>query len=125
MAMSALKFETSIPVAAPAGPAIDLVHLSRQTMGDEALETELLGLFAKQAALVTARLAQDSAAVELCRADLAHTLKGSARSVGAHRVAAAAEAYETAAREGGHPDLATLEGAVAEACAVIADLVGA
>lgn len=125
MAMTALKLETPIPVDAPAGPAIDLVHLSRQTMGDEALETELLGLFAKQATMVTARLAQDSAAVELCRADLAHTLKGSARSIGAHRVAAAAETYEAAAREGARPDLAALRGAVSEACAVVADLIGA
>jgi HPt (histidine-containing phosphotransfer) domain-containing protein len=125
MATSALKFEVLTPIAMPEGPAVDLVHLSRQTMGDAALETELLGLFARQAAVVTARLAQDSTAVALCRADLAHTLKGSARSVGANRVAAAAEAYEAAARDGATPDLAALQGAVAEACAVVADLIGA
>jgi len=86
--------------ATPA-PAIDLVHLSRQTLGDHGLEQELLGLFARQARDVAARLATPPRADEnKWRADLAHTLKGSAAAVGAGAVARAAAAYEDAARAG-------------------------
>ena len=37
-------------------PAIDLVHLARQTFGDIALEAELLAMFDAQAAKIAARL---------------------------------------------------------------------
>lgn len=78
---------------------LDLVHLSRQTYGDHALEVELLTLFERQAAHLAVRLEDprrpgDSTA----RLELAHMLKGSARSVGAFAVAASAEAYEAALR---------------------------
>ncbi len=86
---------------APDAPVLDLVHLSRQTFGDHALETELLTLFDRQAAQFAARLAEprregDSGS----RGDLAHTLKGSSRAVGAFAIGVAAEAYEAAVRAG-------------------------
>lgn len=85
---------------APA-PVLDLVHLSRQTFGDHSLETELLTLFARQAAQFAARLAEPRArGDEASRVDLAHTLKGSSRAVGAFATGAAAEAYEAAVRAG-------------------------
>ncbi|MBL8582207.1 MAG: Hpt domain-containing protein [Rhizobiaceae bacterium] len=59
---------------------IDLAHLSRQTMGDRALEQEVLGLFLQQAILVKEQIA---AADTKERLRLAHSLKGSARGVGA------------------------------------------
>lgn len=75
--------------------AIDLVHLSRQTLGDRALEIELLRLFDKQCEQLVARIEQargpDRAQI---RETLAHTLKGSARAVGAAEVAATAAHYE-------------------------------
>ena len=79
--------------------AIDVAHLSVQTLGDRALERELLVLFDRQAAQVVQRLhASMSAKVpETGEAtDLAHSLKGSALAVGARRVAKAAEALEMA-----------------------------
>jgi HPt (histidine-containing phosphotransfer) domain-containing protein len=99
-------------------PILDLVHLSRQTFGDHALEIELLTLFERQAAQLAARLAQapgpgDSAN----RMELAHMLKGSARSVGAFAVATAAEAYETAVRHG--------DAAQARLCAALVAEIGA
>ncbi len=82
-------------------PTVDLVHLSRQTLGDDALETELLSLFERQAGQFAARLSAPMAPKDRkWRADLAHTLKGSARAIGASGVGHAAEAYETALREG-------------------------
>ncbi len=82
-------------------PVLDLVHLSRQTFGDHALEVELLTLFERQAAHLAVRLGDprrpgDSTA----RLELAHMLKGSAMSVGAFAVAATAQAYEIALRQG-------------------------
>lgn len=88
------------PGDGPAGPILDLVHLSRQTFGDHALETELLSLFDRQAEQFSARLSEPDSPAGGSRADLAHTLKGSARAVGAFALGEAAEAYEAALRVG-------------------------
>ncbi len=74
-------------------PPIDREHLSRMTLGDDALEREVLALFERQVDLLMGRMsAADPAAV----AAFAHTLKGSARGVGAWSMVRAAEAVETA-----------------------------
>ncbi len=84
-----------------AAAVLDLVHLSRQTFGDHALEIELLALFDRQAAQFAGRLASPRSMGDTgARIDLAHMLKGSAGSVGAFAVAAAAESYEAALRRG-------------------------
>jgi HPt (histidine-containing phosphotransfer) domain-containing protein len=98
-------FEESASRESGAEPVIDLVHLSRQTLGDVALETELLRLFEGQAGAFAARLRaparQGEAAQDIeQRIVLAHTLKGSARAIGAFALADAAEAYEDALRAG-------------------------
>lgn len=75
--------------------AIDLVHLSRQTLGDRALEVELLRLFERQCEQIVARLeGAGPSGGSRARQDLAHTLKGSAQAIGAGAVAAAAARYE-------------------------------
>ena len=73
------------------GPAIDLAHLARMTLGDSDLEAEVLALFQRQADLLLARM---TSAPPAQTAAFAHTLKGSARGIGAWRVAAAAQAVE-------------------------------
>ena len=88
-----------------AEPVIDLVHLSRQTLGDAALETELLRLFEEQARAFAVRLRAPAPQNETARdiqqrIVLAHTLKGSSRAIGAFAVADAAQAYEDALRAG-------------------------
>jgi len=70
--------------AASSQRPIDMAHLAQQTMGDRALEQEILQLFAHQAASVCKQLAEASAQE---RVRLAHGLKGSARGVGAFAVA--------------------------------------
>jgi HPt (histidine-containing phosphotransfer) domain-containing protein len=110
--------------AAAVQPAIDLAHLGRMTLGEKSLEAEVLALFDRQAGMLFARMenAQPAAA-----AAFAHTIKGSARGIGAWRVAAAAEAVERAA--GGSADLAaTIAGlavAIDEAREEIEDLLAA
>ena len=103
---------------------LDLVHLSRQTLGDLALETELLELFDRQAAVVLARLSGPAGARGASGADIAHMLKGSARAVGAFAVANAAEALEHALRSGvaAEADLAGLAAAVTDARRTVAAL---
>jgi HPt (histidine-containing phosphotransfer) domain-containing protein len=59
---------------------LDLDHLSRQTMGDRALEQEVLAMFARQIGTIRETIAT---ADDRERARLAHALKGSARGVGA------------------------------------------
>jgi len=111
-------------------PAIDLVHLARQTMGDQALEIELLELFDGQSARIVAQLAATRATDAKLRGDLAHTLRGSALAIGAGRVARTAQAYEALQHERsprqGAVDgaLEALAGAVAEARTAIARLLG-
>jgi len=76
---------------------IDLNHLRDMTMSDAALQREVLGLFVVQSANIMAELAPlpENAAA------LAHTLKGSARAIGAFRVADAASVVENTVRSGG------------------------
>jgi HPt (histidine-containing phosphotransfer) domain-containing protein len=63
---------------------IDLSHLSKQTLGDRELEREVLGMFVEQAQAVRRQIG--GAAVKE-RLFLAHSLKGSARGVGAFAIA--------------------------------------
>src|SRR5438309_1097539 len=62
-------------------PIIDLVHLARQTLSDQALEVELLDLFERQSARIVAQLRETRDADAKIRGDLAHTLRGSALSI--------------------------------------------
>ena len=104
--MAALRHET-IAFSKPGGETcapsrgrpVDLVHLARQTMGDRALEQEVLGLFVQQVSTVRERL-QNADLVE--RRALAHTLKGAARGVGAFALADCADAIEQNPAERGH-----------------------
>jgi HPt (histidine-containing phosphotransfer) domain-containing protein len=106
----------SPPLAPDDGP-IDLGHLKRMTSGDPDLTREVLALFANQTTGLVEALAADLAG----GATLAHTLKGSARAIGAFAVADAAEAFETALQAGEGPAgaFAALKLAVGEAHAAI------
>lgn len=73
------------------GRAIDLALLERQTMGDRALEADVLKLFMQQATTVRDRMAAADAAE---RRKLAHGLKGSAGGVGALPLARCAAEIE-------------------------------
>jgi len=77
----------------PAEPPIDLAHLDRQTMGDAALQAEVLGLLDDQLTTVLSTIG-DASPEE--RAALAHGLKGAARGVGAFALAEGADAVERA-----------------------------
>jgi len=72
--------------------AIDLEHLQRYTSGDLALEKEIYGLFREQAQIWLKMLVVDADQEGWGAA--AHSLKGSARGIGAHGLAAACEAAE-------------------------------
>ncbi len=93
---------------------IDLVHLARTTLGDPGLEGEMLEAFGLKASLLILRMQQ--AARSSIRA-AAQALKGSAREIGAWRVASAAEAVELAAASGAEPELRS----VVDRLAVVAE----
>jgi HPt (histidine-containing phosphotransfer) domain-containing protein len=103
---------------------IDENHLGRMTLGDRRLEREVLELFLRQSTIMLERIVR---ADRPLAAAAAHTLKGSARGIGAWRVARAAELLEQAAGWGGGdntgPDLdeavAELKAASLEASAAI------
>ena len=87
----------SPPLAPDDGP-IDFEHLKRMTLDDAGLEHEVLAMFAAQSAKLIATLAglpKDSGKNAGKDAPtLAHTLKGSARAIGAFGVAEAAARLE-------------------------------
>ena len=106
----------SPPLAPDDGP-IDFEHLKRMTLGDAGLEQEVLAMFAAQSAQLIGALA----ALPTDAPALAHTLKGSARAIGAMAVADAAARLEAAIARGFDTSaaLAELGETVAEARAAI------
>ena len=111
----------SPPLAPDDGP-INLEHLKRMTLGDARLTREVLAMFVSQ----TARLIEALDAEPARLAALAHTLTGSARAIGAFRVADAAEALERIVQAGGDPAeaRAALKAAVDDVCAAIDAMLG-
>jgi len=105
------------PPLVPEDCAIDVQHLGRMTLGEAALETEVLALFAAQSRDLVGRLAT----IPADAAALAHTLKGSARAIGAFRVADAALGLEAAMKNNADVPraVALLQHAVEEARAAI------
>lgn len=103
----------SVPAESDRKPtAIDENHLQRMTLGDRRLEREVLELFLRQTSLMLERIVGADPAIA---AAAAHTLKGSARGIGAWRVARAAERVEEAAvGENGARGAAELDDAIAE-----------
>lgn len=95
---------------------LDLAHLARQTFGDEALAREVLKLFLGQSEKLLAMIAAGAAAG---RRDAAHSLKGSARAIGAWAVADRAEAVEAATGGAGDDGIAALTAAVAATAGAI------
>lgn len=85
------------PPLVPGDRPIDLVHLSHMTLGDRELERDVLILFARQIELMMERIETGTGPVA---AAAAHTLKGSARGIGAFALARAAAAVEEAATRG-------------------------
>lgn len=84
---------------------LDLAHLVEQTFGNADLEAEVLRLFLKQAPDCLERLKAGP------DAGTAHLLLGSARGIGATKVASAAAALEVSLLRGqtGDADLSELE----------------
>jgi len=112
---------------AKAATPVDLDHLAQYTAGDPSLEREILNLFCTQSITYLDQLRAATGPKDLSIA--AHSLKGSARAVGAWRMARAAEEVETLPEESSleerEPLIAELEAALNEATAYIARCRGA
>jgi HPt (histidine-containing phosphotransfer) domain-containing protein len=108
----------SAPPLAPMQRPIDLEHLSRMTLGEASLEREVLQLFGRQAEMLVTRMQTAAPAVV---AAAAHTLKGSARGIGAWHVADAAEKVELATTAA-EPEI---RAAVARVCTALDEVSGA
>ena len=86
-----------LPATEPGRPQntvrpIDLVHLARQTLGDDALKIEVLRLFNQQIVLYFERVRAATDAHEITLG--LHTLKGAAQGVGAFALAEIVKAAE-------------------------------
>ena len=80
------------------GPIIDQAHLNRMTGGDSALMIEVLGLFREQGDIWMRLLEPTTDTLDWGNA--AHTIKGSARGIGAWTLGEVCGEAEEAAREG-------------------------
>jgi HPt (histidine-containing phosphotransfer) domain-containing protein len=90
----------SVPSGAerkPSSRPVDLVHLSRYTLGERALEREVLELFCTQSLVYLERLREAQSDQDW--KDAAHSLKGSASAIGAWRAAEAAQRAEALSGE--------------------------
>jgi HPt (histidine-containing phosphotransfer) domain-containing protein len=111
-----------LTVVGPELESIDEDHLGRMTLGDRRLEREVLEVFLRQTSIMLSRIAGGEPAVA---AAAAHTLLGSARGIGAWRMAQAAERLEQVASEAGEAGLdraiAELKAAAQEASVAIGE----
>lgn len=78
-------------------PKVDIAHLERMTGGDEALMSEVLGLFREQGTVWQRLLSPDNETGDWLIG--AHTIKGSARSIGAWELGEICSRAEVAALE--------------------------
>jgi HPt (histidine-containing phosphotransfer) domain-containing protein len=99
----------------PTMDAVDRAYLARFTLGNVALEREVLELFAAQAPVYLQRL-REANCIKAWR-EATHTIKGSASAIGARRLAHLAEMAEKVDVEA---DIAPREGHRAEAVAAVA-----
>ena len=102
---------------------VDLVHLARHTLGNRDLEREVLQLFVRQSAVYLGRLRAAHSAGD--RRMAAHTIKGSARGIGAWLVADLADVFEKMpddATDFENTDYSELTKAIEEANAYIRDV---
>lgn len=90
-ASGATRLAPAVALVSTRAP-VDHDHLARYTLGNRALELEVLKLFAGQAPVYLTHLR--TARSDKDWRDAAHTLKGSARAVGAMFVARLAEQAE-------------------------------
>lgn len=108
--------------------AVDRAYLARFTLGNAALEREVLELFAAQAPIYLQRLRQ--ASTRKAWKEAAHTIKGSASAIGAWRLTRFAEMAEKidveakATLDEGHREdaIAAVTAASEEVCRYIARL---
>jgi len=119
------------PAGSLAAEAVDRTYLARFTLGNPALEREVLELFSAQVPLYLVRLRE--AATSQAWKEAAHTIKGSAAAIGAWRLARFAEMAEkidveaeTAVSEGHRADaVAAVATAIDEVCRYIARVLAA
>lgn len=111
-----IAFEVPAPLSGAQSTIrpLDLVHLARQTGGDRKLEDEILHLFRQQIGLYVNQLRLTSGRE---RKLIAHTIKGSARSVGAFALSRIAAQIEDA------PGETSLIGAVENEVARLRDFI--
>lgn len=92
---------------------VDRSVLAASTFGNADLEQEVLRLFLLQAQVILQRIGAAGSPLEA--ADQVHTLKGSARAIGAGQLAEVCEVVEAELRAGEAPALLTFVSLVEEA----------
>lgn len=95
--MAALSY-TPLETTSQRDEILDHKHLDRQTFGDDALKMEILQLFVLQSSKNAERLLAEGEDRN-GKIEAVHTIKGSARAIGAWSVADLADQIETLLRQ--------------------------
>lgn len=124
-ALEKILQQNSTPKKSPSSRPIDLVHLSKQSLGDPGLEDEILHMYDQMVLNQMSRIreAVDVDDVLFCL----HGLKGASAGVGANNVAALAKAAEDEMHANNvlsHECLADLRMGVEEVRYYVAELLG-
>ena len=119
------RHDSRIPGAVdmPGTDPIDRAHLARYTLGSPTLEREILGLFLAQLPLSIEQLR--FAATDREWQIAAHTIKGSARAVGAWQIAALARDAEQSSGISDEAERDRTLAALEAACEVVESYVSA
>jgi HPt (histidine-containing phosphotransfer) domain-containing protein len=112
----------SEPLATQSFP-LDRAHLSRHTFGDRHLEREVLDLFRTQSLIYLGRVKAARSDIEW--RDAVHSLKGSARAIGAWRMAEVAERAEAGNPSSRAASIAQIESSLQEVNTLIGTLLEA
>lgn len=115
----ALKMDVKTALQSQSRP-LDLVHLAKQTLGDRSLEQEVLRLFLTQMGVYMDRV--ENAMTHEDRFAACHTIKGSARNIGAWDVADVAAHLESAAEDEVTSDVKALKLALDDTCEFIVSI---
>jgi len=102
---------------------IDFEHLRTYTAGDQAVEQEVLNLFVHQVELWV-RMLEDSGDEESWR-DAAHSLKGSARGIGAWLVAELCDRAEKLSQDASAAERSIVLGDIKAAISDVIDAIDA
>lgn len=119
----AIQVSTQSEQANSENSPLDLEHLSKQTFGDKDLEAEVLSLFLGHSAKSVEQM--KAATNQKDWGEAMHSIKGSARTIGAWELGDLAEKYETSTLPDSEPEFESAKLAASNAIETLLNILNA